>query len=134
MKQEEKKFQRKLIQFVKDRNAFVFNFIGNAFQSGVPDLFVAHRYWSGWLELKVDAKVTSQQRHNLTELKKRGQSAYVLRFRGGQYTLSGPDETGKIHFPNMEALWDCLTQAGKEQLCRRSKVEPGTDSQPPTST
>lgn len=113
----EKDFQRKLIDFLKKRNAFVFNFIGNVFQSGVPDLFVAHRYWSGWLELKTTSKLTEQQKHNLTELRRRGQNAYVVRYNGNEplqkYILSNPDDTWRVCLPTMEELWVCLTELNK---------------------
>lgn len=109
----EKDFQRKLIDFLKQRNAFVFNFIGNVFQSGVPDLFVAHRYWSGWLELKTTSKLTEQQRHNLTELRRRGQNAYVVRYDKETYILTNPDETWMSRFTTMEELWDYLVVSNK---------------------
>jgi hypothetical protein len=42
----------------EDCNALVLTFAGSAFQShGIPDWFVAHRIWSGWIEWKYDKGV-----------------------------------------------------------------------------
>lgn len=115
----EKDYQRKLVKFLKEHNALVMNFIGNVYQSGVPDLFVAHRRWSGWLELKGPrTTITEQQKYNLTELRRHGQWAYVLRFVGDPMSLqklilSNADESWKVCFPSFITLWEYLVESNK---------------------
>jgi hypothetical protein len=42
-----------LIQFLQDRGWLVERMIGNAFQTGIPDLFIAHPRWGQrWLDVK----------------------------------------------------------------------------------
>jgi hypothetical protein len=75
----ERDFQSKIIRYFRDRTAFVFNIHGGEFQkAGMPDLLILHRAWKGFLELKVDSKVTILQRFKMKEIKARGFPCYVL--------------------------------------------------------
>jgi hypothetical protein len=73
--------------------AWVFNVHGHAMQrAGVPDLYVAHRKFHGWLELKVDNNSCSTlQKIVLRDLNARGVAAYVLRMKKGKTTLEDCD-------------------------------------------
>lgn len=49
----ERDFQRKILVALTSERAYTFNVHGHAMQkSGLPDLYVAHTIWTGWLELK----------------------------------------------------------------------------------
>jgi len=75
----ERDFQSKVIQYFRNKTAFVFNIHGGEFQvAGMPDLLVLHRSWKGFLELKVDSKVTILQRMKMREIKARGFPCFVL--------------------------------------------------------
>lgn len=108
----EKSFQTAIVKFLRQRDALVFNFIGNVFQSGVPDLFVAHDYWTGWMELKVGTgKLTDQQRNNLTQLRQRNCKAYVVRLtKLGNVMLANPAEDWSEIFENFDGAWSWLCQ------------------------
>lgn len=76
----ETNFQRALIQSLKECGATVFNIHGHSYQvAGIPDLYVAHTIWSGWLELKTgNNPATLLQKHTLNKLYDCGVSAYIL--------------------------------------------------------
>jgi len=101
----ERDFQRNVIKFLKQRNAVVFNLIGNAFQRDLPDLYVAHLYWSGWIELKVGKnKPTPSQISVLERLRQRKVNAFVLTYKASDgYLVS--DLKKALWFPTLEACW-----------------------------
>lgn len=50
----ESRFQKKVIGILTKQAAFIINMHGHLMQRpGIPDLFVVHRDWTGFLELKV---------------------------------------------------------------------------------
>ena len=76
----ETNFQRALVISLKECGATVFNIHGHAFQiAGVPDLYIAHKIWTGWLELKTgNNPATLLQQHTLKKLYDCEVSAYIL--------------------------------------------------------
>ena len=106
----ERQFQKQVVQFLRRRNALVFNLIGNAFQRDLPDLYVAHRFWTGWLELKCDNyQPTKAQLSILAQLRKHGVKAYLFRCKDNQYTLSSPAGDWTQTFDTLESWWEGMT-------------------------
>ena len=51
----ERRFQKRLVEQLRAAGAVVLNKIGSTEEGpGWPDLWVGHRLWSGWLELKTN--------------------------------------------------------------------------------
>lgn len=62
--------------------AFIIPYVASKYnRPGVPDRFITHRLWNGWIEFK-DAKtqITDLQKWTLSQLRYRGCNAVVLRF------------------------------------------------------
>lgn len=76
-----------------DTNALIFAFVGSAYcASGIPDWFLAHRIWTGWIEHKMPyGKISPSQRAQLIKLKHRGVKAYVLIHEPNGYALRDHD-------------------------------------------
>ncbi len=76
----ETSFQRILVKSLREAGAVVFNIHGHAMQvAGIPDLYVAHPIWTGWLELKAGTNVaTKLQERTLRKLMTCGVDAVVL--------------------------------------------------------
>ena len=76
----ESNFQSLLVRSLRESGAIVFNIHGHAMQmAGIPDLYVAHSIWKGWLELKTgNNPVTKLQQHTLKKLHDCEVNAYVL--------------------------------------------------------
>lgn len=76
----ETSFQSILVKSLREAGAVVFNIHGHAMQiAGIPDLYVAHPIWTGWLELKAGTNVaTKLQQHTLRKLTACGIDAVVL--------------------------------------------------------
>lgn len=76
----ESNFQSLLVKSLRESGAIVFNIHGHAMQmAGIPDLYVAHNLWEGWLELKTgNNPATKLQQHTLKKLYDCGVNAYVL--------------------------------------------------------
>ena len=81
----ESQFQRDVQQSLKAAGAVTFHVHGGDTRqaSGWPDLYVAHRKWNGWLELKVGAQLSILQKQRITDLRIRGVYAYVLMWNVG---------------------------------------------------
>lgn len=53
----EKKIQDDLILYLKDRHWLVERMIGNAYQIGIPDLYLFNRKWGErWVDVKVEGE------------------------------------------------------------------------------
>ncbi len=76
----ESNFQKILVKSLRECGTVVFNIHGHAFQvAGIPDLYVAHKIWSGWLELKTgNNPATKLQQHTLKQLYDCHINAYIL--------------------------------------------------------
>lgn len=79
----ENDFQKDVIKAVEAKCAFVINIHGHAWQkSGLPDLHIMHKNWTGWLELKCENyEASTIQRITAAKIQLRGISAWVLRCR-----------------------------------------------------
>ena len=83
---------RRLCKELEKRGAFVFAIVGGILQEpGWPDRYIAHKKWSGWVEFKKNTKVSEKQAWIISELRKRGVNAVVVRFgepRIGEWSVS----------------------------------------------
>lgn len=80
----ESDWQSYLIRELRNCNAVVFNIQPNKYTSrGAPDIYVAHRKWCGWLELKgKKTRVEPHQIHTIIKLNERKSYTYILRYPG----------------------------------------------------
>ena len=81
----ESKFAKTIIDALKSIGCWTLNIHGHRFQkSGVPDIYVAHPRWSGWIEFKVgNREPTDLQIIVIKDLMYRGVPAFVVRLRDG---------------------------------------------------
>lgn len=92
----ENQFQKQVIRALEGYGAKVLNVHGHAMQArGWPDLYVAHRDWDGWLELKVGSNSCSTlQQIVIRDLRERDVPAFVLRLvTEGYVQLEDGDKT-----------------------------------------
>lgn len=91
----ERNFQTLLVKALRDSGAIVFNIHGHAMQvAGIPDLYVAHTIWIGWLELKTGTnKITILQSRALKQLEDRGVDAVIILARKPKIIVKMSDET-----------------------------------------
>jgi len=99
-------FQSKIKGLLEKEGAFVFNCHGGGMQrAGMPDIWVQHLKWDGWIELKTDRrKLESLQEVTIEKIRKRGGCAQVWRLRGNTVTFQVP-ESGIGIRDVMEILW-----------------------------
>jgi hypothetical protein len=71
-----------LVPQMRRCNALVLNVHGEQYQQpGWPDLYVCHRFYRGWIELKGQTTyLESHQRAMIRKLKERGDAVYVARY------------------------------------------------------
>lgn len=76
-------FQPKMIKGLREDGALCVKIVGNVFQKiGIPDLYVASRKWTGWIELKVENRILEpHQAKMLQTLNEKGVPAIVARYR-----------------------------------------------------
>jgi hypothetical protein len=77
-------------------NAYFFSCVASRMQTpGWPDRYMAHKWWSGWLEFKGAAtRVAPGQKVVLREIRSRGAAAWVVRL-GGVNQIE--DEEGNVY-------------------------------------
>jgi hypothetical protein len=85
----EGKITAKLKKLWEGEDAFVFKVHGHVMQkSGMPDVYVCHPTWRGWIELKTENReVTLIQRLTVEKLRRAGDNACVARWKNGQFWL-----------------------------------------------
>lgn len=77
----ETQFKNKIVAMLKEEGAKTFKIHGSEWQEpGWPDLYVAHKMWTGWLELKVNAGESDLQRKRIADLRIRGVYAAFMRY------------------------------------------------------
>lgn len=78
----ETEWQAKVVSQIRKCNALVLNTHGHIYQqSGWPDIYIAHRFFSGWVELKGEhTLLEDHQRLIMKKLNERGVPAYVARY------------------------------------------------------
>ena len=109
--------QRDLIAYLKVRGWLVERIIGNAFQSGLPDLFCYHPKWgSRWIDCKVEG------RYSFTKAQKRKWPIWA-KFGIGIWILIGADQENYDKLfqpPNMmdywKKSWNIPTEAEIDQM------------------
>lgn len=94
--------QQDLVRFLKTRGWLVERLIGNAFQTGIPDLYCHHPKWGGrWIDVK------QPDRYSLTKAQRRKWPEWE-RFGVGVWILTGAaQEQYDLLFqaPNWRAFW-----------------------------
>lgn len=73
--------QQDLVQFLEARGWLVERMIGNAFQTGIPDLYCHHLRWEyRWIDVKVKGRYTftKAQRAKWPEWEKSGVGIWIL--------------------------------------------------------
>ena len=73
--------QQRLIAFLETRGWLVERMIGNAFQTGIPDLFLSHPKWGQrWVDAKVEGhySFTKAQKRKWPEWEKHGVGIWIL--------------------------------------------------------
>lgn len=90
--QPEKRAVKLLRQILEGDGWFVIKTHGNAFQSGLPDLYCVNRRWgSRWIEVKVDGgRLTPAQVYTFQKMSMYGDKIYILR---------GPDDIPLLYKP-----------------------------------
>lgn len=78
----ESTISQKLCDALRKMGSVVFKIHGHAMQQpGIPDFYLAHPLWQGWIETKgATTKLTPLQATFLRKLQVNGANAYVLRF------------------------------------------------------
>ncbi len=72
-------WKAQLTEDLRGKAALVLSLHGHAMQApGWPDLYIAHRFWSGWLELKREATLAPLQRERLEGLTSRGVNGWIV--------------------------------------------------------
>lgn len=98
----EAKIQAALIDFLEGRNWLVEPTHGNAFQKGLPDLFLAHvRHGQRWVDCKVKGKYsfTKAQKAKWPKWEKNGVGIWIL-------TAASQDEYDLLFQPpNWRKYW-----------------------------
>ena len=99
----ESKFTRWFCDQLRAVNTEVIAFVGSKMQkSGVPDRYVCHKSFRGWLEMKRnDKKLRTNQRILMTRLNERYDVCLVVRYRDDRIEIEDP-ATGKLLVEPME--------------------------------
>lgn len=99
----ESSFQGKIIDRLKETGCEILNLHGHAMQaSGWPDIYVASRMWTGWIEFKMfRTSYKEHQRLRLKRLNERGVPAFVFRMNDEEteYMIQTWDEVGLWELP-----------------------------------
>lgn len=82
--QSETKLTSRLVRGGRTARAMILNVHGHKMQTpGWPDLYIAHKLWTGFLEMKGPrTKIEPHQQQIIGGLKERNVSVYVVRFIG----------------------------------------------------
>lgn len=81
---------------------FVIKTHGNAFQSGLPDLYATHRvYGQRWIEMKVEGgRLTPAQAYTFKKLSAHGDKIWILRGPDDYPLILKPTDNWKIFITN----------------------------------
>ncbi len=82
-------FTRWFCKELEKVNAATVAFVGSSMQkASIPDRYVCHRYFRGWLEFKKDrGKVKPAQQVFMNRFTERGETCLVVRFLSESYTV-----------------------------------------------
>lgn len=114
---EEFYIQKDLIEFLRVRGWFVERLIGNAFQVGVPDLFLYHKKWGmRWVDVKRPGKYsfTKAQKIKWPAWEEAGIGIWIITEASEEGTdcLYGPPNWRKF----VKKSWNIPTQAEIDKL------------------
>ena len=75
-------FAKKITKNIRDCNGLVLSVVGSRMQENSwPDIYVAHKYWTGWIEFKGEkTRLRKDQALKLEQLCERGVQTYVVRY------------------------------------------------------
>jgi hypothetical protein len=132
----ESAFSAEMRQAIEGIGGWTFKKWGNVMEiSGVPDRYVTHSKWTGWIEEKVNGfKLSAVQRHVINDMHKRGGAALVVRLWQGsrldfEYTdgtvlatlpmeawnIKGPDR-GRVLLEKLNEATQVLAQLLKRRI------------------
>lgn len=112
-------FQKILVTAFRQAGAIVFNIHGHAMQiAGIPDLYVAHKIWTGWLELKTGENATTKlQTRTLGSLEAAGVNVFILLERKPKIIVKNSCKSIVANLPFMTC-----TPSGIELLGRLKSI------------
>jgi len=124
----ESSFSRWLCGQLEAAGAETQAFVGSATQgAGIPDRYVCHREFRGWLEMKKDdRRVTLAQRTFLRRFAKRGDVCLVVRYRGAEVMETEDAEGRSLGWLDLVPLYCLKTDRERgqrllEELARARK-------------
>lgn len=106
----ENEWTRKICKELEQHNAIVFALVGSEMQTvGIPDRYICHSRWQGWLEFKgVNTVLSTIQRKRINDLNARQPGlAYVIRYPGNIESSNGIQ---LAVFHNVAELLDALVE------------------------
>lgn len=85
------KFTRKICKELERVNGMIIPYVASMRNMpGVPDRYLVHKHWSGWLEFKgVHTKLQLNQKLVMRKMRERGCPAFVVREPGVVETEEG---------------------------------------------
>lgn len=129
---EEAKIQERLIEYLETRGWLVERLIGNAYQMGIPDLYLHHRKWgSRWVDVKVEGKYsfTKAQKLKWPKWEQFGVGIWIL-------TNANQEQYDKLFRPPnwreyWKASWGDLPDVDEllEELIREANQSPDSTEQ-----
>ena len=96
----ESAYQKIIRDEFRSLGAVVLNKLGTMHEGpGWPDLYVAHKIWTGWIELKTGSKLSTVQAQRIDQLRQCGVNVVVLR---GSYITPGKRLIEKLEYCQAE--------------------------------
>jgi len=112
-------FTHKVCKYLEDvQGAYVVPFVGHIMgMPGMPDRFIAHPKWSGWLEFKgKHTKLEDIQKIRIKALKLRGVQAWVIRDDGDGNCKVEDTDGGRVDYCSPAKLLDMLQKLQLERI------------------
>ena len=125
----ELQIQRELVAFLKARDWHVERMLGNAYQTGIPDLYCYHRKWSErWIEVKRPEgySFTLRQRQKWPAWEKAGIGIWILTAATQQQydLLFGPPNWRSFWRPSFQTATITDIDAMLDELVREGEQQP----------
>ena len=126
----ENAFQSKLVRICKGQGAWVFNIWGSIMQrSGVPDLYITHPKFRGWVELKVGTgKPSGAQVANIHHLQECNDVAFVVTHSKDGYIYYDFLDGGGLYCDSQKDFWvdpmKCLQETWDQWSTASGQVSP----------
>lgn len=125
--------QEKWVKFLRAKGWHVERVIGNAFQSGLPDIYIMHpKHGTRWIDLKVSGRYTftPAQRYKWPIWEHYGVGVWILDAPSKEActkSLMIEQYNRLFQPPNMRSFWKDSWNVDVEQLIK--ELEDGIDSQ-----